>query len=73
MEAVNTNFKVIGLTRLGIKLKYTAAEADALPTQSSELLNYCYSSLYYPKSDNIIDQSIKYEIGVNSILVIDIM
>ena len=31
-EAVNTNFKVIGLTRLGIKRKSTAPEADALTT-----------------------------------------
>ena len=29
-EAVNTNFKVIGLTRLGIKPKSTAQEIDAL-------------------------------------------
>ena len=32
-EAVNTNIKVIGLTRLGIKPESTAAEADALTTQ----------------------------------------
>ena len=36
-EAVNTNFKVIGLTRLGIKLKSTAPEADALTTRPFEL------------------------------------
>ena len=36
-EAVNTNFKVIGLTRLRIKPKSTALEADALTTQPSEL------------------------------------
>ena len=29
-QAVNTNFKVTGLTRLGIKPKFTAPEADAL-------------------------------------------
>ena len=29
---MNTNFKVIGLTRLGIKPKSTAPEADALTT-----------------------------------------
>ena len=35
---MNTNFKVIGLTRLGIKPKSTAPEADALTTSPSELL-----------------------------------
>ena len=35
---MNTNFKVIGLTRLGIKPKSTApTEADALTTRPSEL------------------------------------
>ena len=38
--AVNTYFKVIGLTRLWIKLKSTAPEADAFTTQPSELFNY---------------------------------
>ena len=37
-EAVNTNFKIIGLTRLGIIPEYTAPEADALTTRPSELL-----------------------------------
>ena len=36
-EAVNTNFKVTGLTRLGIKPKSTAPEADALSTRPFEL------------------------------------
>ena len=36
-EAVNTNFKVIGLTRLGIKPMSTAAEAYALTTRPSDL------------------------------------
>ena len=35
---MNTNFKVIGSTRLGIKPKSTAPEADALTTRPSELL-----------------------------------
>ena len=35
---MDTNFKVIGLTRLGIKPKSTAPEADALTTRPSELL-----------------------------------
>ena len=35
---MNTNFKVIGLTRLGIKPKSTAAETDVLATRPSELL-----------------------------------
>ena len=38
MEAVNTNFTVIGLTRLGIKPKSTAPEADALTIRISELV-----------------------------------
>ena len=37
---MNTNFKVIGLTRLGIKPKSTAREADTLITHQSELFNY---------------------------------
>ena len=36
MEAVNINFKVVGLTRFGIKLKSTAPEADSLATRPSE-------------------------------------
>ena len=36
---MNTNFKVIGLTRLRIKLKSTAPEADAFTTQPSKLFN----------------------------------
>ena len=43
-EAVNTNYKVIGLTRLGIKTQSTALEADALTTRPSELLiRTCYN------------------------------
>ena len=43
-EAVNSNFKVIGLTRLGIKTQSTALEADALTTRPSELLfGTCYN------------------------------
>ena len=33
---MNTKFKVIGLTKLGIKLKSTAPEVKALITQPSE-------------------------------------
>ena len=36
---MNTKFKVIGLTQLGIKPKSTATEADALTTRPSELLS----------------------------------
>ena len=36
---MNTNFKVIGLTRLGIKSTSTAPEADALTTRTFELSN----------------------------------
>ena len=35
---MNTNFKVIGLTLVGIKPESTAPEADALATRLSELL-----------------------------------
>ena len=35
---MNTNFEVIGLTRLGIKSKSTPLEADAFTTRPSELL-----------------------------------
>ena len=37
---MNTNFKVIGLTRLGIKPKSAAPETDAITTRPSELLNF---------------------------------
>ena len=40
---MNTNFKVIGLTRLGIESKSTAPEADALTTQPSELFSLAKS------------------------------
>ena len=40
---MNTNFEVIGLTRLGIKPKSTAAEADALTTWPFELLKFVMS------------------------------
>ena len=36
---MNTNVKVFGLTRLGIKLKSTAPEANALTTRPSELFS----------------------------------
>ena len=34
---MNNNFKVIGLTRLGIKSEYTASAADALITRPSDM------------------------------------
>ena len=37
-EAVNASFKVIGLTRLGIKPESTAPEAEALSTRTFKLL-----------------------------------
>ena len=43
-EAGNINFKVIGLTRLGIKPKSTAPETDAFTALPSELL---YKGYYY--------------------------
>ena len=39
-------FKVIGLTRLGIKPKFTAPEADALNTRKSELEPLAWHSLF---------------------------
>ena len=39
MKAVNTNFKVIGLIRVGIEPISTAPEAEALTTRPSELLD----------------------------------
>ena len=41
---MNTNFKEGGLTRLGIKPKSTAYEADTLTTRPSELLEVDKSS-----------------------------
>ena len=41
---MNTSFKVIGLTRLGIKPKSTAPEADACTTRPAELLNVLISN-----------------------------
>ena len=43
MEAVNTTFKVIGLTKLGIKPESAAPEADALTTRPSELCHLAIS------------------------------
>ena len=45
-QAANASFKVIGLTRLGMKPKSTAPEADALTTRQSELLIQLFSYLY---------------------------
>ena len=55
---MNTNFKVIGLTRLGIKSKSTAPEADALTTRPSELLNF---NKVCPKSvQNVLKWPLQY-------------
>ena len=44
---MNTKFKVIGLTRLGIKPEFTAPEADAFNSWPSELfLPSCYAKLH---------------------------
>ena len=40
---MNTNFKLIGLTRLGINPKSRAPEANALTTRPSELLQHLRS------------------------------
>ena len=39
MEAINTNFKVTGLTRLEIKPESTSPEAEAYTSRPSGLLN----------------------------------
>ena len=43
---MNANFKVIGLTRLGIKPMSTAAEANALTTQPSELIFLHHNQMF---------------------------
>ena len=47
MEAVNTNFKVIGLTQLKTKPESTAAEADTLTTRPSKLLKSLTDPMAY--------------------------
>ena len=44
---MTTNFNVIGLTRLEMKPKSSAPEADAFTTRSSELLNEMSFDLKY--------------------------
>ena len=72
---MNTNFKVIGLTRLGIKPKATAPEADTLITRPSALLNtifvkkkmcyhYRYESMHLL---NIVQISVKIFLSNDSI------
>ena len=51
MGAVNTNFKVIGLTRLVIKPKSTAPKMDAFTTRPSEL--------FTPESKQLIETKIR--------------
>ena len=48
---MNTNFKVIGLTLLGIESKSTAPEADALTTQPSELFSLAQSYVNFGITD----------------------
>ena len=56
-EAVNSNFKVIGLTRLRIKPESTAQEADALTTRPSELFGLAslFNLNHYCPSHNILN------------------
>ena len=42
---MNTNFKMIGFTRLVIKPKSTAPEADALTSRPSELFSFLNRTL----------------------------
>ena len=49
---MNTNFKVVCLTRLGIKPKSTVTEVDALTTRPSELFKfYCVENLTLIEGD----------------------
>ena len=41
-EAVNTDIKVVGLTRLKIESESTAPEGDVLSTQLNGLINYFF-------------------------------
>ena len=50
---MNINVKDIGLTRLGIKPKSTAPEADALTTRPSKLLKFQQFMRYIFKILNI--------------------
>ena len=48
---MNTNFKVIGLTRFGIKPESIPPEADALTTWPSELLKSMATDENEPQCD----------------------
>ena len=48
---MNTNFKVISLTRLGTKPKSTDSEADALTTRPSEL----FVARHVPATNILVD------------------
>ena len=50
---MNTNYKVVGLTRLAIKPESTAQEADALTTRPSELLMFFVATLKENELQNI--------------------
>ena len=46
---MNTNFKVIGLTQFGIKIKSTAPEANALTTPPSKAVKKLLNCLLHSK------------------------
>ena len=56
---MNTNFKAIGLTRLGIKPESTAPEAEALITRPSKLLNKrklrFFVTMFYAIAETILN------------------
>ena len=65
---MNTNFKVIGLTRLAIRTQSTASEADALttrPSGSELLIGTCYNFTI-----NVVQW--RYETVANKLVIRDI-
>ena len=82
-EAVNTNFKVIGLTRLGIQLESTAPAADALITRpfehiSEEILQTCsfitkFHKIKYKKANCLIQVRYIFFFFMKKIKLLEIM
>ena len=56
---MNTNVKVIGLTRLGIKPEFTAPKTDALTTWPSELLTFI---VFFPGFDRFYERTRKFTV-----------
>ena len=70
---MNTNFKVIGLTRFGIKTESRATEADVFTFRPLEMLSYALRSagvtaaildpLNHFDSDNAVKGKKRYDVG----------